>query len=84
MDEGDCSVIGQRARYHTQLAKLVAAGASELVDVQGKAELLVKNAPKSLTESRRLIFGKSIATEHRSLTANVYHPPVRKTGFYVP
>jgi len=33
MDEGGCSIMEQRTRYHTQLAKLVIAGASELVDV---------------------------------------------------
>src|SRR6218665_2766817 len=43
MNEGGCSAAGQRARHNPQLAKLMVAGASELVDVQGEAELLAKN-----------------------------------------
>jgi len=35
LDESGCSFAGQRARNNLQLAKLIVAGASELVDVQG-------------------------------------------------
>src|SRR6218665_3011982 len=52
---------GQRARDHRQLAKLVVSGASELVDVQGKAELLIKNDPQ-VPQSKKLILGKATAT----------------------
>jgi len=47
MNEGGCSAGGQRVRNNPQLAKLIVAGASELVDVQGEADLLLKNDPKS-------------------------------------
>ena len=46
MNEGGCSAAGLRARHNPQLAKLIVAGASELVDVQGEAKLLVKNDPQ--------------------------------------
>ena len=59
-----------------QLAKQVIAGASELVDVHGKAELYrSRMTPKSLTESKKLIFGKASATEHRSMPARRLLPP---------
>src|SRR6218665_2907195 len=45
MYKGGCSAVGQRARHNPQLAKLIIAGASELVDVQ-EAKLLVKNDPQ--------------------------------------
>src|SRR6218665_1715693 len=48
MNEGGCSAAGQRARHNSQRAKLIVVGASELVDVQGEAKLLVKNDPPSL------------------------------------
>src|SRR6218665_3784815 len=37
MNECGCSAAGQRARNNTKLSKLIAAGASELVDVQEEA-----------------------------------------------
>jgi len=40
MNECGCSAAGQRARNNTKLSKLIAAGASELVDVQEEAKLL--------------------------------------------
>ena len=46
MYEGGCSAEGQRVRHNSQLAELIIAGASELVDVQGEAKLLVKNDPQ--------------------------------------
>src|SRR6218665_3304590 len=46
MYEGGCSAAGQRVRHNSQLAELTIAGASELVDVQGEAKLLVKNDPQ--------------------------------------
>src|SRR6218665_1005710 len=46
MNEGGCSAAGQRARHNLQLAKLIVAGASEFVDVQEEAELVVKNDPQ--------------------------------------
>ena len=49
MNKGDCRAAGQRARNNPQQAKLIVTGASELVDMQGEAELLFKNdLPPSL------------------------------------
>jgi len=36
MNEGGCSTAEQRARNNPQLAKLIVAGANELVNVQGE------------------------------------------------
>lgn len=42
-DEGGCSVVWQRTGNNMQLAKLIRAGREELVYVQRKTELMVKN-----------------------------------------